>query len=611
MSASKPQPHLRYLGAFFKHYPQAVALNIVFNILTVLFGIFSMTSVVPFLQILFGLEKPVTEAPEGNWWNIREALGLLDYQLSNLINSYGRDQALVIVCLGVVVIFFFKNLFRYLAMVAITPARSGIVRDLRRGLFQKLLQLPLGYFNAERKGDLTARISTDVQEVEWSILNTIETISREPLAILGSLAMMLAISPKLVLFAVLMIAITALLIGGVGKKLKKQSATAQALMGQLMSQVDETIGGMRVVKAFNAQAYQEKRFQQENEAYRQLNNRILWRRDLASPLSEFLGISVMALLLWFGAKIVFSGGLDADKFILFLLMFYNIIAPAKSFSTAAYNIRKGMGAAKRIEEVIDTINPVQDTAGANNIEGLHTAVSFEQVHFAYRADQTVLQDVSFNIPKGHTVALVGASGAGKSTLADLLPRFYDVTQGHIRIDGQDIRDIQLQALRGLMGIVTQEPILFHDTVIDNIRFGLDASEEAVIAAAKTANAHDFIMALPEGYHTDIGERGNKLSGGQRQRLTIARAVLRNPPILILDEATSALDAESERLVQEALQRVMSNRTVLVIAHRLSTIQQANQIIVLEAGQIIEQGNHQSLLEQQGHYWKMIQLQAGV
>jgi ABC-type multidrug transport system fused ATPase/permease subunit len=450
-----------------------------------------------------------------------------------------------------------------------------------------------------------------VQEVEWSILNVLEIIFREPLIILGSLLVMLYISPPLTAFVLVLFFFTALIIGGIGKALRKRSARAQQQLGGMVARIEEALSGLRIIKGFSAEQYQAERFQEENNAYSHTLTRMLWRRDLSSPLSEFLGVSVVAVLLWYGSGLVFSQALSSENFFAFLFAFFNIIAPAKAFSSAYYNIQKGLAAVDRIEAIQFANNTITDAADARELNNFDKAIEFRQVSFQYanQSEEQVLDQINLHIPKGKIIALVGASGAGKTTLVDLLPRFYDPQEGSILLDGVDIRTYTLSSLRSLMGIVSQHPVLFNDTIYNNIAFGMKGVDEAkVMAAAKVANAHDFIMATEEGYQTNIGDGGNKLSGGQKQRLTIARAILKNPAILILDEATSSLDAVSEKQVQEALLHLMQNRTSIVIAHRLSTIKHADQIVVLDAGKIVQMGTHEELLRQEGVYKNLLSLQ---
>lgn len=604
---------LRYI----RNYKPYVALNVVCNILMVFFNLISIPLLIPFLQILLGQTIPPTQEPDFQW-NIEAIKNSFYYQLGQIIEQYGKERALIYVCGALILSFFFKNLFRYLALYFITPLRNGVVRDIRQALFDKTLRLPLSYFSDERKGDLMSRVTSDVQEVEWSVLNVLETIVREPLLIIGAMTMMVYISPALTGFVFVLLGFTGIIIGSIGKTLKKESSALQERLGALVSVLDEALGGSRVIKAFNAEHYQREKFSSENNAYRNLLIRHLRKRDLASPTTEFLGITVVCVLIWFGFKQVLLGGLTPESFLGFLYAFFQVIEPAKAFSSASYNIRRGAGALARIEDILNADETIVDSKldiPNPKLEsllrgGFQHHIEYKNVSFFYReAEKQILTNINLTIEKGKMVALVGASGAGKSTIADLLPRFYDVTEGAILIDGVDIRDMRLHDVRALMGIVTQEAVLFNDTIFNNIVFGLEnIDNQQVIAAAKAANAHDFIVNTEGGYNTNIGDRGMKLSGGQRQRLTIARALLRNPDILILDEATSALDSESEKLVQQALAQLMQGRTALVIAHRLSTVQHADEIIVLREGQIIERGTHDVLFKLGGEYRKLVELQ---
>lgn len=601
------------LLAFVKNYKLLVALSILSNILMALFTVVTIPAIIPFLQILFD------RAPEMKRTNIIPPLlfdpeGLstyLTYHFGRLMEQSGKEQTLLLVCLAIVLLFFLKNVFRYFSLFFMAPVRNGIVRDLRAHLFRKVIYLPLGYFSEKRKGDILSRVSADVQEVEWSILNVLEAIFREPLVIAGGLTFMLYVSPGLTFFVFILLLFTAFIIGGIGRTLKKNSAQVQKRLGMLIVTLEEALGGLRIIKGFNAENYQEHKFSEDNNYYRQLLTRLLRRRDLSSPLSEFLGITVVSVLLWYGARQVFSGELVAETFFAFLFAFYNVLEPAKKFSTAYYNIQKGIAAIQRVETILDAESDITEIPQPVSLTGFRSAIEYQEVSFKYpNSEEWVINRVSFSVPKGKIFALVGGSGAGKTTLTDLLPRFYDVSEGQIAIDGTDIRNLRLKELRGLLGIVSQEAILFNDTIYNNITFGLQGvSEKEVIEAAKIANAHEFITATPNGYQTITGDRGTRLSGGQRQRITIARAVLRNPPILILDEATSALDSESERLVQDALTKLMANRTALIIAHRLSTIQHADEIIVMDKGRIVERGTHQQLMQQNGHYQRLVALQA--
>ncbi|MCB0527926.1 MAG: ABC transporter ATP-binding protein [Saprospiraceae bacterium] len=598
---------------YYKPYKRLLALAVLCNLLMSLFMVVSIPVLQPFLQILFNPDA-LTEKGGGVSPNASGLRGLeekLNVFFADLIQQHGREEALLIVCIFLVLTFFGKNLFRYLSLYFLAPVRNGIVHDLRQKLVGKILELPLSYFSEERKGDLMSRISADVQEVEWSIVGVVESVAREPLIILGSLAFMVFVSPQLLIFVFGLMAFSGLIIGGIGRSLRRQSGEAQQRLGMIGSLVEETLGGLRIIKGFNAEAWQSERFGGENKRYARTLTRLYRRKDLASPLSEFLGIGAVAILLWFGAKQVFAGEISAATFITFLYAFYNIIEPAKQLSSASYSIRKGMGALERVESVLNATVSIGDRADAAGIAAFEDKVEYKGVSFRYQnAEREALEDIDLNIPRGRIVALVGASGAGKSTVADLLPRFYDVTGGAILIDGKDIRSLKIKDLRALMGIVSQEAILFNDTVRNNIAFGNESATDAEIeAAAKAANAHEFIDRLPEGYLTNIGDRGSKLSGGQRQRLTIARALLKNPPILILDEATSALDSESEKLVQAALDKLLQNRTALVIAHRLSTVQHADEILVLDAGKVVERGTHEQLMHSGNIYRKLVELQA--
>ncbi|MCB9264037.1 MAG: ABC transporter ATP-binding protein [Lewinellaceae bacterium] len=598
------------LMGYLRNYKANVALNVGSNILTAVFTAASIPLLVPFLEILFDRRQPVMERPEAIT-DIDSLTTSFNYYLSQLVLEQGKEAALAFVCVTILSAFFLKNLFRYLSLFFMAPVRNGIIRDIRQQLFDKVLILPLSYFSEERKGDLMSRVTSDVQEVEWSILNVLEAVFREPLIIIGALGFMLYVSPSLTVFVFVLMIFTAVVIGGIGRSLKRSSSVVQEKLGMLVSIVEEGLGGLRIIKGFNAEGYQREKFSKENNAYRRTLTRLLWRRDLSSPLSEFLGIATVAVLLWYGSRQVFDGRLAAETFLTFIFAFYNVIDPAKSLSKAVYNIQKGIAAMERVERVLDAEVSIREKSNALPAGSFRDKIEYRNVSFTYRADEgPVLQNINLEIPRGQVVALVGASGAGKSTLVDLLPRFYDVTQGSIYLDGRDIRDYQLHSLRHLMGIVTQEAILFNDTIYNNIVFGMEGvKQEDVERAARVANAHDFIMATEQGYNTNIGDRGGKLSGGQRQRLTIARAILKNPPILILDEATSALDSESEKLVQQALLELMKNRTSIVIAHRLSTIQHADEIVVMKDGHIIERGTHEALLRKAGEYQKLVELQA--
>ena len=565
--------------------------------------------IIPALQIILGKEPQ-------QYINAEDSGMLVDIQnyfyeqMSQLSSSEGQSGALLYVSIWVVIVFFLKNLTRYFALYAVAPLRNGVVRDIRNHLHHKVLSLPLRFFQDHRKGDLISRLTGDLMEVGNSVMNFITVIFREPMMIIGSLAVLFYMSTRLTVFVFIALPIVSFIIARIGKSLKRSSGQAQVRLGRLLSTAEEAIYGLRVLKAFNAEEQHHRHFARENEDHYRVMNRVLRKNDLASPMSEILGTSLMALIIWAGGnEVLRSDRFGAEQFIAYIAFFYQMIAPAKAISRANAQVQRGNAAADRIFEVLDARNDIKETEGTQKIHELKQGVQFFDVHFAYE-DRDVLHGVSFDIPKGKTVALVGQSGSGKSTLASLLPRFYDVGQGSIKLDEFDLRDLTTSSLRQLMGVVTQESILFHGSVRENIAMGRpDASMEDVEEAARVANAHDFIMQLPEGYETNIGDTGGKLSGGQRQRLSIARAVLKNPAILVLDEATSALDTESEKLVQEALSRLMKSRTSLVIAHRLSTIQFADEIIVLEEGCIVERGTHHSLLEQGGVYAKLCEMQS--
>ncbi len=588
-----------------KHYKKNVVLSIIANVFTAIFTVVSIPLIIPFFQILFGLEPIQLEVPSHD-------SGLderVKYYFTNIIVGNEKQVALLYMCLFIVFVFFLKNLFRYLALFFMAPMRNGIVRDLRQKLFDKFLVLPLSYYSDEKKGDLMARMTADVQEIEWSILNVIEVIFKAPLILIGSILIMLYISAKLTLFVFVLMLFTIFIIGTISRALKKNSLKAQQKIANLNALTDETLSGLRMIKGFNAQAYQRGKFEKENNDYKDILTRLLWRRDVSSPLSEFLGISVVAVLLWYGSNLVFENQLGPETFFAFVFAFYQVIEPAKSFSNAYYNIQKGLAALTRVDEVLDHEIGITEKENPIKINSFEEWIEFKDVGFSYEQDQQVLKNINLKINKGEFIALVGGSGAGKSTLVDLLPRFFDCTEGSINIDREEIKNVEMSGLRSLFGIVSQESVLFNDSILENIRFGRsEISDDQVREAAKIANAHEFISKMPEGYETNIGDRGVKLSGGQRQRLNIARAVLDNPPILILDEATSALDSESEKYVQAALENVMKERTAIVIAHRLSTVQRADKILVLDKGQIVESGTHNELMSQSQVYAKLVEMQ---
>jgi len=597
---------LRYI----KPYKTFALLSVLSNVFSVVFHLLSLLVLIPFLQLLFGKTKPVTEAPEVSWTSDYVS-DYISFQMTPYIEANGLMGALYYLCIAVAVLFFAKNLFRYLSKFFLAYIRSGVVRDIRSDVYAKILILPLSFYSEEKKGDIISRITGDVQEVEWSIMNSLEMLFRDPISIALSLVFMVSISPELTIFSFILLPISGLIIGRIGKSLKRTSAKLQIRMGELLSNVEETLTGLRIIKAFNAETEANQRFAGQNELYRNTMLSMFRKRDLASPMSEFLGSLVMVTLLWFGGSMVVDPAVsfDGPDFIAYIAMFSQLLNPAKSLSTAYYNIQKGAASTERIDAVLQADTKIFDRENAQAKKTFENELTFENLSFAYE-EKEVLTNINLSIPKGKTIALVGPSGGGKSTMADLLPRFYDAKDGSVTIDGEDIRNVKIKDLRALMGIVSQQSILFNDSVFNNIALGFEnPTMEAVVEAAKIANAHEFIEKLPEGYYTNIGDGGGKLSGGQKQRLSIARAVLKNPPIMILDEATSALDTESEKLVQEALFKLMQNRTSIVIAHRLSTIQNADEIVVIENGQIVERGNHARLIEKGGVYKKLTDLQA--
>lgn len=585
-------------------------LNILFNIVSVVFSLVSFAAVIPVLNILFKLEKPVLLPPEFEW-SFDALKQNFYYQIGVLIQQYGELTTLAYICGVIVTVFFLKNLFRYLAMYYIAEVRNGVVRDIRNALYYKILILPLSYYSEKKKGDIISRMTTDVQEVEWSVLSSLEMLFRDPVTIIAYLVTLFMMNYELTLVVLVLLPVSGLLIGQIGRSLKRTSAKGQIKMGELLSNIEETISGLRNIKAFNSIDWANENFRTINFKYNRLMVRLFRKRDLASPLSEFMGIAVSVFVIWYGGKIILSPGssMDAAIFIVYITVFSQIINPIKALSTAVYNIQKGAASIDRIQQILNAEEVITEKENAQPVKTFNHRIEYRNVWFRYEQED-VLRNINLVIPKGKSIALVGASGSGKSTMADLLPRFYDVTQGEILIDGTPIRDFVISDVRGLMGIVSQETILFNASVFDNITFGMQqVTREDVIAAAKVANAHEFIMQMPEGYETNIGDRGIKMSGGQRQRISIARAVLRNPPVMILDEATSALDTESERLVQDALVNLMKNRTSLVIAHRLSTVQHADEIIVLQKGEIVERGTHSELMALKGVYKRLNDLQA--
>ncbi len=596
----------RYLGA----YKANIGLYFLFIVLAIVFSVASIGSLPFFIDLIFTKGKADVVKPEVVT-SSQDVIRYISYQLQELIKVNGKAYVLALICIMVLIAVFLKNLFTYLSYYILAPMRNGVMNRLRKELFQKILIMPIGYFTEQRKGDIMSRMTNDVGELENSVVGTVEGFIKDPLNIIILLGTLVFISPKLSLFLFIFLPLTGFIIGRISRSLKKQSSAAAIKQGEALSVLDETLGGLRVIKAFTAERLVGKKFDAHNEDLFHIKNKMQYRRDLASPLSEFLGVLVLCGILYFGGQLVLggnAGGLTDKGFIMYIGIFTQIISPAKALSTSFYNMQKGTAAIARIEEVLQAPVMVEEAANPKSIKSFDHSIEFKNVGFAYD-DVTILKNINLKVEKGKTVALVGSSGAGKSTLADLVPRFHDVSSGELLIDGINIKDYSLDQLRGLMGIVTQEPILFNDTIANNITLGIDnATPEAIEHAAKIANAHNFILQKEEGYKTNIGDRGGKLSGGERQRMTIARAVLKNPPILILDEATSSLDTESERLVQDAINNLMNNRTSLVIAHRLSTIRHADEIIVLQKGEIVERGTHDGLIAQNGFYKRLVDMQ---
>jgi subfamily B ATP-binding cassette protein MsbA len=592
---------------------QNIVLYVLSNLFSVLFSLVSLAMLAPFLQMLFDSELPKPVKPQFAFTltGINGIKDWLDYAMGLLIVKKGKIYSLGVICLMIITAVFFKNLFTYLSFRVLAPMRNFVMTKLRADLYAKLLELPIGYFSEKRKGDIISRMSNDANEIEWSVMSTLEGLIREPLTIIIMLTVLVYISPTLSLFLLVLLPVTGFIIGRISRSLKKQSTISQETQGRLLSILDETLGGLRVIKAFNAESIMREKFFETNNKLNLVRNHMNFRKDLASPLSEFLGVAVLSCILWFGGQLVLGNqtGLSPGSFITYIVIFTQIIPPAKALSTAFYNAQRGSAAIKRIEEILQTKAAVTDAPDAISIAGFQKDIQLNNVSFGYD-EHIVLKNIHLTIEKGKTIALVGSSGSGKSSLADLICRFHDVTDGEILIDGVNIKKYTQESIRRLMGIVTQEPILFNDTIGANITLGTDITDAKKIEqAARIANAWSFIERKELGLEENIGDRGNKLSGGEKQRLTIARAVLKNPPILILDEATSSLDTESERSVQDAINQMMLNRTSLVIAHRLSTIRHADEIVVLHRGEIIERGTHEQLMNLQGHYKKLVDLQA--
>jgi len=594
-------------------YKPYALLNILFNILAVFFSLFSMVLLIPVLEILFKNEAELTamlgSPPTTDFW--AEGYSLKQhgfYYLAQQIELQGAETVLLYVCIFITAAILLKNLCTYLALYVIAVLRNGIIRDFRNVIFRKILDLQLAYYSDERKGDIMSKVTNDLKEIEWSILRSVEAIFRDPITIIAFFIMLIWMSPQLTIFLVIFFPVAGLLIGIIGKSLRRSALKGQSKLGHLMSTLEETLGGLRIIKGFNAKGKSYAKFEQQNEDYTNTMIKMYRKGDLASPISEFMGVTLIATVLWFGGQLVFEGELIGSFFIAYIAFLSQLIAPFKSITNAYSNAQRGLAALSRIKEITEAKVTIVDGV-EQHIDTFQKEVHYKNVSFKYETE-FVLKNIDLKLEKGKTIALVGQSGSGKSTMADLLPRFYDVTDGAILIDGIDIRKAKLHDVRNLLGIVTQNPILFNDTILNNIAFGLpSATREQVVEAAKIANADEFISEMENGYETSIGDGGGKLSGGQRQRISIARAILKNPAILILDEATSALDTESEKLVQDALNKLMQNRTSLVIAHRLSTIQHADEIVVMQEGEIVERGTHQVLIGQGGVYKKLTDLQS--
>lgn len=602
---------IKILLRFVPPYKKYLFLNIFFNILSTVLSLFSFALLIPILQILFKINEAHYEYMQLGSASFKDVfVNNFYYYITLFIENHGGALTLMLLGALLVVMTFFKTFTSYLSSYFMIPIRSGVVRDIRSYVFNKVVSLPIGFFTTERKGDVMARMTGDVAEIENSIMSSLDMMFKNPIMIIVYLTTMFLVSWQLTLFVMVLLPISGYIMGKVGKKLKRNSVEAQQQWGTLMAQIEETLGGLRIIKAFNAERKIKDRFVTANNKFFKLTNRISRRQALAHPMSEFLGTFTIAIVLWYGGALILGGksSIDAASFIYYLVIFYSIINPAKDFSKAAYAVQRGLASMERVDKILSAENPIKSPEHPVNKSSLDKKIEYRNVSFKYKTDW-VIKDVSIEIPKGQTIALVGQSGSGKSTMADLLPRFYDVDKGGVFIDDINIKDMTPLQLRSMMGNVNQEAILFNDTFFNNIAFGVEgATMERVIEAAKIANAHDFIIATENGYDTNIGDRGCRLSGGQRQRISIARAILKNPAILILDEATSALDTESERLVQEALENLMKNRTTIVIAHRLSTIKDADKIYVMHEGEIVEEGTHDELIALNRYYKRLVDMQ---
>ena len=599
------------LRRFVPPYKKYLILNVIFNILAAFLTLFSFAVIIPILEMLFKVKEGVYEYMTLGSASLKDVLfNNFYYYTQEAISMWGESMTLALLATTLVVMTGLKTGVTYLSLHYMVPLRNGVVRDIRNYIYNKIVTLPISFFTSERKGDVMARMSGDVAEIENSVMASLDMMFKNPIMIIACLATMIFISWQLTIFVLILLPLAGLAMGKVGKKLKRQSFEAQNQWGLLMSNIEETLGGLRIIKAFNAEEKVKNRFKSENEVLYKISNRVARRQSLAHPMSEFLGTLTIAIVLWFGGTLILDGysSINAASFIYYMVIFYSIINPAKDLSKAAYAIQKGLASMQRIDKILNAENPIKDPEKPVEIKDFKGEIKYNDVYFSYGEHQ-VLENISLDVPAGATVALVGQSGSGKSTMADLIPRFYDVNKGSITIDGVDIRNLGVHNLRSYMGNVNQEAILFNDTFYNNITFGVEnATMEQVVEAAKIANAHEFIVESENGYDTNIGDRGCKLSGGQRQRLSIARAILKNPPVLILDEATSALDSHSEKLVQQALDRMMKDRTTIVIDHRLSTIRNADLICVLHEGKIVERGTHDELIALNGYYKKLVDMQ---
>jgi subfamily B ATP-binding cassette protein MsbA len=594
------------LFQYLKPYRKNITGFAVLTVISIGMSVFSISLFIPFLQILFNRIQPPQIEPEFVL-TIDGVLNTLYYYMGKAAGSFDQFSMLALICFGIIFLFFLKNLTVYLSLHILAPMRTGVIYDLRKKIYDKILSLPLSYFSEQKKGDILTRMSADVVEVEWSIMNSVISLMRDPLIIIAYMVVMFVFSPKLTLFAMILLPVSAIIIGRIGSSLKRASFSGQKILSDLMIIIEETLGGIKVVKAFHAEKSLKQKFHQQNDQFSMLGNSIFRKRSLSSPMSEFLGSIVIAIIMWFGGNLVLNEQLDPEIFITYIAMFSQIISPAKAVSATYYNLQKGLASIERIEEILHTENNLKETTYPIRLSSFEHQIEIKNVHFKYQ-DHWVLKNIDLSIPKGKTIALVGASGSGKSTLADLVARFHDVQEGEILIDGINVKSMAFKDIRNIMGIVSQHPVLFNDTIAANITFGDEQPNESKMKwAAELSYANEFVDCMEMRYASNIGDQGGKLSGGQRQRIAIARALYKDPPILILDEATSALDSESEKIVQQAIQNLMKDRTVLVIAHRLSTIQHADLIVVLDNGEIKERGTHQELIAQQGMYAKMVEL----